>query len=523
MTKQNPFNTNSRTSNVVKTSLIASSTNFINAIFAFVYQSVFIRLLSIQYLGIGGLFTNILMILSLAELGITTSIAFRFYSPISKGDTAKVASLMWYIKRIYYVIVVVILGMGTILFPFLDFFIQDTSQVPADISLPMVYVLYLLQTVATYLCSYKQLLLTADQRQYLLSLCNSGMTLLRYILQLVILFSTRSFILVLVTGIATTILSNLLISLWITRKYAAVFQNQTPLSKVERQEIVADTKAMMFHKVGGTVLNGTDSIILSKFAGLVATGIYTNYNLILVNIINILSQLLGGFTSSIGNANIQQSTEEKYTTYNRLLFLNFWIAGFVASCIYLLMNDFILLWIGDSELVFDQATVLVLTIQFYMTASRWISTSYTNGCGLFVKDRIRPLIEATLNLIISIVLVKQIGIAGVFLGTILSHLATVFWREPYLLYRYIFMESVWNYWKTYLQFTLFSITCTALLSYCFVNVVILTPTWYNWVLKGLFITLIYHMFFGVLFCKNKNLQFFIKTIITYKNKRNNNL
>lgn len=444
------FNQQSRGKNIVKASLISALCNVVNILMGFGYRAIFLYLLSVAYLGVNGLFSNILNLLSLAELGITSAITFHFYKPISENDIKKVGELMAFFKKVYRVIACVIALLGACIIPFIPLLIKDNSEVPNDINIYIVYVLFLMQTVSTYMYSYKQTLLTADQKQYTFSLLHMLINVCRYMMQILSLFVWKNYTLTLLIGIITTIILNYIISVWVTERYRPVFEISTRLSRVEIREIYNETKATLLHKVGGTILTSTDNIILTKFIGIVITGIYSNYSMILSNLSNLFMQLFGSFTSSLGNAHVELNAKERFLLYRRLLFLNFWMAGFVTTCLYMLLNDFIALWVGNG-LCLDSFTVCVLCIQFYLEMVRIVSTSYTTACGLFVKDKARPIIEAFLNLVVSILAVQKIGIAGIFIGTIVSHILTVVWREPLLLYKYEFRVGILQYWIIYVK------------------------------------------------------------------------
>lgn len=502
------FNQQSRTQNVLKASFMGTACNLVNIILGFVYRTIFIRILSSSYLGINGLFGNILQILSFADLGISTAIVYRFYEPISQNDVHKVGQLMNFFKSVYRVIASVILVAGMSLLPFLKFFIKDTRELPPDVNLQLIYILFLLQTISSYLFVYKQTILSADQKQYITSLTQTIITLMRYILQVGVLLLTRSYTWTLAASIILNLTSNIAFSKWVGYKYRDVFSVKESISKAEKQQILDDTKATLCHKIGGTVLNSTDNIILSKCVGIVATGLYSNYSMILSSLSGILNQVFGSFTSSLGNAHIKQNAEQKYMSYRRLLFANLWITSVCTVCLYNLLNDFITIWVGADMLLSD-LTVTVLCMQFFIETARIISMAYTNGCGLFVRDKIRPLIEASINLGVSIIMANLFGIAGVFIGTIVSHLCTVFWREPYLLYKYEFGKSMKEYCCYY------GVAVALTIGLCFLTVQMSRPlfperkTLVTWILKGNFIFILSNIIAAVLLHRCSEFGFYV--------------
>lgn len=443
-----PFNQASRTKNAIRTSAAGVTVNLCKILLGFGYRSLFLTILSETYLGINGLFSSILQMLSLAELGISTAIVYRFYEPISRNDAQYVGQLMNFFRRVYRMIAGIILGIGLAILPFIHLLIRNAGEIPADVNLHTVYLLFLVNTLSSYLFTYKLTLLTADQRNYWFSAADLAATLARYAAQIALLTITRDFTLTLIAGIAGTLAVNYGFSLWVTRQYRSVFQVKETLPKEERKRIYQDTRAVMYHKVGTTVLLGTDNAVLTRMVSLAATGIYSNYSMILLYAQNLIGQLLGNFTPSVGNARQEMSPEAYHALFRKITFMGLWVACAATVCCYTAIDDLITVWLG-AKYTFTGITTPVLCIQLYLTLSRSTNGAFINADGLFVKDRIRPLIEAALNLGISIWLTMKMGIAGVFLGTILSSALTVVWREPLIIYRYSLHRGVGEYWKMY--------------------------------------------------------------------------
>lgn len=453
MHSEDIFNHTEREKNIVRSSLIGAISHVAQLIPTFVGRTIFLWVLTEEYLGITGLFTNLLLVLSLADLGIATAITFRFYEPVSRQDIVQIGKLMNFFKSVYTGIVIVLLTVGLAVTPFVKFMVNDVREIPADVNLHVVYLLFLADTVASYLFVYKQTLLAVDQRNDIVSLCQTGCVYAAAAAKIAVLLITRNYTAYLLSGIAMTILINYAVSLWVTRKYRPVFAVKEQLTEQEKWQIFSDTGACLLHKVGTTVLSGTDNLVLTKMIGLAATGLYSNYSIITANLTAVLAKLFGNYVSSIGNAKVKLEKGEHYSMYRKLRFLDWFMTSVSAVCLYVLLNDFISIWLGDHFLL-DRFTVACLVAQYFLAVARVTNESYINACGLFVKDKPRPIIEAIMNLVISVPLAKYIGIAGVFLGTIISHSLTVGWREPYILYRYEFQRGQGGYWAEFITFIL---------------------------------------------------------------------
>ena len=502
------FNSRDRKTNILRSSAVSTGCSGVNILMGFLYRTVFLHFLSASYLGINGLFTNVLTLLSLAELGITSAITFRFYQPIKDENIEQVGRLMNFFRSVYRVILLVIIALGLALLPVIDHLVADPSEVPADVNLRFVYILFLIQTASTYMFSYKQTMLTVDQNQHIFSLCQTGISFLRYLAQIAVLFAWQDYTITLVTGIGTTILLNFIVSFWVSRRYARVFEVKEKLPKEEQSGIFKDTRAVLCHRVGGTVLTSTDNIVLTKFVSLAVTGIYSNYSLITTSLTTLLNQVFGSFIASIGNAFVDLPRERFLEMYRRLINLNFWVVGLVTALLYLLIDDFMGIWLG-SGYVLDAVTVAVIAVQFYLDMTRIISTCFTNATGLFVRDKARPLIKAALNIVISIAAVKMIGIPGVFLGTIISDIVTVTWREPYLLYRYVFKTGVGAYWKDFTLQTCVSAAIILLLKLLCARFLPVSNI-FIWIVKGMLIFLVYVLVTAAVYSRSGIFRYYLQ-------------
>lgn len=439
------FNTQSRTVNSLKSSVLGVSNHVFRIILEFAFRTVFLQILSAAYLGLNGLFTNVLSILSLAELGIGTAIIFRLYQPIRDNDPMKVAAIMDFYKKIYRIIALVVAVCGLILMPFIQYLIKSDAEIPKDINIYVIYSLFLIQSVSSYFFVFKQSILNADQRAYGVSIINIVLNLIRYSVQIIVLVVTKNFLWTLVGAISSQIAVNFAVSVLISKRYAFVFRIKQRIDPTTRKAIMKDTRATMIHSMGAKIVFGTDNILISKFVGLVETGIYSNYSLITMAIHTFVTQINAAFTGSLGNLHTEKNIEQERRVYYRITFINLWITFFCSVCLFVLLNPFIEIW-QSKTLTFNIITVMVLCISFFITAARQSQSQFINATGLFVKDKLRPLFESAINLTASILLVMYLGLVGIFVGTIISSLLTVFWREPYLLHKFVLKCSMLKYW-----------------------------------------------------------------------------
>lgn len=412
----------------------------------FITRVVFTRTLSEGYVGINGLFTDILNILSLSELGVGTAITYALYGPIARKDIKKQQILMRMFRSFYRMTAGFVLTAGLLLIPFLDVLMKNRPDVD---HLILIYLLYLSNSVVSYLLIYKKTLVDAHQMNYITVLNHNGFLVLQDTLQIIILLTTKNFILFLSAAVVCTISANINMS----RKAEKLFpylkescKEKLPLE--ERQEIVRNVKAMLMHKLGNVVVNNTDNLLISSFVGVVSAGIYSNYYLVIGSIRQILDQVFQGVAASVGNLSATEDKEKVNHIFNLLFFIGQWLYGFAGICLFEMLNPFVELAFGRKYL-FSREIILILCINFFINGMRKSVLIFKESMGLFWYDRYKAVAEAALNLIISILLVMKFGVAGVFLGTFCSTVLTSVWVEPYIIYKHRFEKSPWIFFARY--------------------------------------------------------------------------
>lgn len=457
---------NSRIKNTIRNTIFGVGGQLLSQILAFAYRTVFIYYLSSNFLGVQGLFSNILSLLSLAELGIGNALTFSMYKPLAQKDTRKLQALMSYYAKAYHCIALIVAVVGLLLTPFLDFFIKE---VPSEITnLEFIYLLYVFDSVASYCFIYKQSIIKADQKTYICTLYTNVFAIIRYMLQMLVLIlikkgSEDTFICILVIQIFFTIVTNIYLSIKASKLYPYINGwEKERLLKSERKEINNKVRAMMMHKIGSVVVNATDNLLISKFVGLIEVGIYSNYRLLINMIMGIVQQFSQAIVPSIGNLVSLTSKKKSKEIYDKLDLLNYFIYGFCSVCFFTLLNPFIEIWVGKDYL-FSIGLVCVIVLNFYVNGMRQNVLAFRNALGLFWNDRYKPIIESIINLVVSIVLARSFGIIGVFLGTFVSTVTTSTWVEPFVLFKNYFQEGFLKYWINYvMQFLIVVLQCLLL-------------------------------------------------------------
>ena len=456
---------NSRTKNVLINMFTGTFFQVVSLIMGFISRTIFIKILSAEYLGINSLYTNILTILSFAELGIGNAIVFNLYKPIANKDNKKINILLKFYKKTYYLIGIIILVVGLGLIPFLPNLISEMPDIKENIYL--IYIIFLFDTVTSYFFTYRTSIITADQKNYIVIRTVQTFKIFQIIIQMSLLYFTHNYYLYLILQLINTLITFAYLSHKSKKMYPFTKNlGEQNLSKKERKSIFKNVKALFISKFSSVILNGTDSIIISKYIGLVALGLYSNYLLLINAITQILSQLLNSFTASIGNLNTEDSNDKKEKIFNLLYYFTIFIFGVIGISLYILLNDFITLWLGEQYLL-SKFTVGAIILHFYVNGVQFSSFTYRQTAGLFREYKYLPVLGAVLNIVLSIVLAKTIGLPGIFLATSISRLVTAGWTDPIIVFKKVFNKKPIKYFIKYIYYI-----CIVLISLFITNLIV---------------------------------------------------
>ncbi len=377
-------------------------------------RRVMIDTIGVEGVGLNALLTSVITMLSLAELGIGTAIVYHMYAPIAANDQKQIARLMHTYRNIYRIIAAVIFLLGLSLLPFMHRIVSDTDYSARYIRI--IFVLFLLQTTSSYLFTYKRSMLSADQKQYVITIFDLCYKIFTIVAGIIVLKLTRELACYLVLLIVSTVAENLLISQKVDRMYPYLKKHCASLPKEENIAIAKDVKNIFIGKVSGVITTSTDSILINAFVGTVQTGLYSNYNIILGTLTATLKQLASAMRGSVGNLIATEPPKHIHVVLNRLMFLMFYLASFCACCLTGLIDPFITLAFGEG-LLLHRVTVFICIFNLYMSTVDIPIWNFVAAAGLFRYDKYISLIGSGMNLLISFLLGKRIGMAGILLGT----------------------------------------------------------------------------------------------------------
>ncbi|MED1201770.1 lipopolysaccharide biosynthesis protein [Heyndrickxia acidicola] len=508
----------SRTRNSVKNIYTGVSYQVFRVFLTFITRTVFIHTLATEYLGINGLFSNVLTVLSLADLGIGDAIIYSLYKPIVENDEKKVSAIMNFFRTSYRLIGICILLIGLCLAPFLDNVITTNKYIP---DLTLIYILYLSNTVSTYFFAYKRSLFIAIQKTFILNNIDALTVILVNSFQLIFLVLTHNFIGYLIIQIIFSYADNIVSSIIANKKFPFLKKNKhLKLTKKEKNIIYKNVKAMMYHKVGGVVLNSTDNLVISKFINIVMVGIYSNYTMLINSVSAFSTQFFTSLTASVGNLLVVESKEKSFEVFKVMFLINFWLYSIICIFLFNLMNPFINIWIGSKYLL-DERTMILIVLNFYLVGMRQTVNMFKTTKGLFYKDRYKPIIESLLNLGLSLFFVKTFGVFGVLLGTFISFMLTSFLVDPYLVYRYIFNRKLRFYFYRYFSYTFIAVLL-AVSIWCIMELFPLKDIYIDFVLKFILCVFVPNIVYFILFRKLDEFVTFKNLVIMILKKKNVN-
>ena len=504
------MNNKNRTYNSMVNFVIGFICQLLIMIASFVSRTFFIKILGSEYLGINGLYTNILSILSLAELGIGNVLLFSLYKPIAENDEDKICGLIWFYKKIYIFISLSILIIGLLLVPFLKYIITDTTLCIKD--LIFYYILFLFDSVSTYLFVYKSTLINADQKNYIVKKYTTYCVLLCKVIQIIILYISKNYYCFLICQIFFTILTNVILSIKADKMYPFL-KNKSKISKNEKRVIFNNIKATIFYKLSNKLLNSTDNIIISLIIGTIMVGYYSNYYLIITALNSAILILSNALMSSIGNLNAKESEKKKKEIFFILVYIFHWIIAFCTISFIVLSKDFISIWIGK-EFILNDYVLGAIALNFFIAGIEIPIWLYREALGLFDKVKGMIFLSAILNIIFSVLLGFFFGLAGILYSTSLAKIITTSWYEPKLLFNVKFLSSSKKYFYKQLKLIFVSFVSLVL---CILlgNIISFTNIYFDIFYKAIICLLIINVTFIIL--TNKSNEFnYIKSMFLNK-------
>lgn len=482
----------SRSEYVMRNASVTLAMQVLKNLIGFVGRTVFIQVLGAEYLGVNGLFTDILTVLSLAELGIGNAMVFSLYKPLAEKDIPKIKSLMRLYAQSYRAIGLTIAVLGACMIPFLGRIVGEVDYVKENIT--VLYCLYLLNSVLSYFYAYKKSLIIADQKSYLIEIFQQIFYAGQVAVQSAFLLWTRQFLPYLIIVVCGTLANNLFVSHQANKMYPFLTDKDVePLPKAELTQIVRNIKALVVYKVGNVVVEGTDSIFVSVLVNVATVGLYDNYKMVVNVFRTVGSQIMNSVTASVGNLNAAGTPEKKHDVFCEMLFVNAWFYGFTAAGLCVFLSELIEVWLGGQFTIgFD--AVLAACIYYYVANMHYPCFTFRNTAGLFTYGQYIPIIASVLNIVLDIVLGLRFGLAGILWASTIARVLTYELYDPVSIYRRVFHTGAGQYFVALGGYTAL-VGADALLCYELVRLAVPVGSFGGLVLRAVVFSVLFNVVF----------------------------
>lgn len=440
-----------RTEKVVKNIYYDYLGNILTIIISFILKTAFIYALGKEYLGLNGLFSNILTMLSLAELGLGSAITYELYKPIAERNNDRIYVLMRFYRNAYRTIGGIILFLGLCIAPFLKYIVNFESK--TNLNYHGIYLLFLMNTVISYFFNaYKITLFIAAQKKYVTKKIEYLLTIGQTVFQIVVLVCFKDYYLYLVIGIIRSILQNYIVARMADKEFPVLREKKNlTMSMSDKKNIYQNVFALALYKVSGVVVTSTDNIIISAFINTSILGCYSLYNYLITTVKSCIGILFDSLVSAVGDLNATEDASNKKNIFDIIFFSSFVLYGISSLGLWQISTLFIEEWAGE-EYILSGVTILLMTMAFLISGLENATYIFRTACGLFNEAKFRPVASAVINLMVSLVLVRTIGIDGVFIGTIVSRIVTYLIIDPRIVFKKIFNLSSVEYYKQYIVY-----------------------------------------------------------------------
>lgn len=428
-----------RTEKSIRNLLYGEINIVFTVLLSIVTRTALVRILGLSSVSLNGLFTEVIAVLSLAELGVGSAITYHLYRPLAEHDRKKIVQLMWFYRSAYRLIAGFILLTGLLFLPFVPRLIKDAEF---NISyLRLVYIIFLLKTVSSYFFSYKRTLLDADQKMYLISLTNTVFRFITVTCNLGILILTRSFIAYLLSDGIVTVANNIAIA-HIAAKQYPFLKEAEKLPREEQKKIFSHMRHLFIGTLSGKITNSTDNILISVLVGTLQVGLYSNYSLIISNVRRILLLIPDAAAGSIGNLVVSESRDRCHQVLCRMTFIIYMVTSFCAACIMCMSDPFVEILFGR-EYLMDDILKYSFVVNFFYYVVREPLWRMMMVSGLFSKDKNISIAGSSINLIVSVILGLRWGIIGIMLGTTCTLIIQIMLKASLLYREFLYIDPAY--------------------------------------------------------------------------------
>lgn len=485
--------------------------NLVILLVNFIQRTVFIYVLGKTFSGVNETYTNVLSVLSLAELGIGTALNYSLYKPVAERDIGKIKAYMRFYKKAYLTIAGVIAVLGIAISPFLKYILKNPGNLTVK-ELTLYYYLFLFNTVISYFVAYKYSLSNAEQKNYIHTNITTLTKIAAATVQITVLLLFRNFLFYLLAQSVVEFLQKIFVTVYMDRQYPYLRDKDVEkLTEEETRVVATKTKALICHKIGDVARLQTDILVISSFVNVDTSAVVGNYVYIITYVGNFVNIIFDSVISGFGNVVATESKERQYLLFKVYRFFACWLFGFGAVGFFHLLTPFIGgVWLRDESWTLPWITVTLLVTDFYLKGGRTVLLNFKIASGLFEQDRFLPLIQGAVNLVVSIALVLKIGVTGVYVGTLVSGILANLIR-PGIIYRVCFEKKAGAYFRDSLKYIAVILAVGAVIS-PIRRIVMGEVTILTFALMVIIITLLYNLVFLAVFHRTEEFSYLWKAV-----------
>ena len=452
----------SRTKAATKNMVWGIISKVVSLVLSFGSRTLFVYFLGKEFLGINSLYTEILSMLSLAELGFGSAFTFAMYKPIATNDEVKLRQLISLFRKIYNIIALTVAIIGLGLLPFLQYIVKGADSLSLS-QLRLYFVIFLANTVINYFVQYKITYVNARMQSYVVTNIEMITNFAIILVQCIAILAFKDYSVYLLVHTLLLIVSRFIISLYLNKKYPILTEYaDTTLPKEDKRHIYKEVKGLALQNFAGVAIYSTDNLIISMASGLgvIGVGLVSNYNTLINSVTAFITIILTALTPAFGNLVASSSQKHYKEIFDEANFYDFWMYGFCSIAFMVLIPPFIVLWLGDDFLI-DNASFFLIVLNVYLRGQSNIYTYARTAKGNFNLDKWVSVVEAIINLVVSVICTKALGLLGVYIGTIA---ASLFYAivKPIKTYNFLYGESVAGYFKDFLKYLTIVIATGAL-------------------------------------------------------------
>ncbi len=504
----------SRVSKSLKNAKVGAFFFLISIFVQFFSRKIFLDFLGDEFIGLTSTLRSVLGFLNLAELGIGTAIGYALYKPIFDKNYGEINRVIALLGVLYKRIGLFIFGAGVIVSLFFPLFLDD---IPFSLGLVyFVFFSFLISTLLTYFMNYHMTLLEADQKGYVIQVYFQSLNIARLLLQAATAYYLQNFYVWIIMEVIFSIFFSIILRSKIKQHYPWLIINSKEKAEIIKSypDIIKKTKQLFIHKMGAFVKDGTDNILVAVLVSLQSVAFFGNYQLIFMKLTGLIKITFAGTGAGIGNLVAENDKKNIDKVFWEMMALQFFIAGFFSLAIYYLISPFVMLWLQDEKYILEEAIILLMIGNFFITMVRSPVQHFQNAYGLF-SDIWAPAVEIILNLVVSLIFGKLWGIFGIMLGTFTSLSLIVMLWKPYFLYSRGFKASIWDYWKGFIPLLVVFLISAFLVNFIFIEFLINDSLdFFGWCLNAIKVSVLILIIYGsLMYMTSKGFRNFYSRIL----------